>query len=111
VGDRNYLVDAGPSTCRRLGPTGVVSQSICAVFVTHMHSDYISDLISLVLLNVGNYQQRLPTAPTPVYGPVSVSDATNAAVSGMAGMFAALDVPVHEVIEPDYFQASSSHPL
>ena len=44
----NYLVDAGRGVVMRLVAAGVPVGQLDAVFVTHLHSDHITDLIDVI---------------------------------------------------------------
>ena len=68
VGDRSYLIDAGYGTLRKLVQSGVDVESLAAVFVTHMHSDHISDLFTLFLLGWGTGDHGI-LSPVQVFGP------------------------------------------
>ncbi|MFV0457870.1 MAG: MBL fold metallo-hydrolase [Actinomycetales bacterium] len=71
VGDRRYLVDAGPGAARRLGQAGIHPNSLDGVFITHMHNDHISDLFNLFwLVNPGNSYGTFEKT-VPIYGPGS----------------------------------------
>ncbi|WP_226995890.1 MBL fold metallo-hydrolase [Gordonia phthalatica] len=69
VGDRTYLVNAGPAATRRLGQAGIHPDSLSSVFVTHMHNDHIGDLFNLFwFANPGNSYGQF-TQPIQIYGP------------------------------------------
>lgn len=68
VGDRSYLVDAGYGTLRKFMQSGVPLQTLRGVFVTHLHSDHVSDLFNLFLLGWGTGRRGL-FAPVDVFGP------------------------------------------
>lgn len=71
IGDRTYVVDAGPSAARRLGMAGIHPDALSAVFVTHLHNDHLADLFNLFwLANPGNSYGHF-THTIPVYGPGS----------------------------------------
>jgi ribonuclease Z len=69
AGGAFILVDAGPGVVRNLGLQGLPLGSLSAVFLTHFHSDHISDLGELAFMSwaQGRVQGRLP-----VYGPKGV---------------------------------------
>lgn len=70
VGDRPYLVDAGPWSSRKLIQAGISADSLGGVFVTHMHSDHIADLVNVFWL-VGGTPSYTARGVVPVYGPGS----------------------------------------
>ncbi|WP_081437457.1 MBL fold metallo-hydrolase [Rhodococcus jostii] len=53
VGDRPYLIDAGPWSSRKLIQAGIAADSLGGVFVTHLHSDHIADLVNVFWLPGG----------------------------------------------------------
>ena len=72
VGDRAYLVDAGPGIVRRAAAaaerhdiTGLEAANLGRVFLTHLHSDHTTGLADLILAPwvLGR------TAPLEVFGP------------------------------------------
>lgn len=72
VGDRAYLVDAGPGIVRRAaaaaeryGMAGLEAANLGRVFLTHLHSDHTTGLADLILAPwvLGR------TAPLEVFGP------------------------------------------
>lgn len=50
VDDGWYLVDCGSGIGRQIRAAGLSLADLKGVFITHMHSDHIVDLASLVLL-------------------------------------------------------------
>jgi ribonuclease BN (tRNA processing enzyme) len=70
VGDAVYLVDAGQGTGRQLARAGLPLDRVRALFLTHLHSDHVADLVPLVLF--GLFERRDPAAaPIEVHGPGS----------------------------------------
>lgn len=65
AGDRVYLVDCGTGVTRQLRRARLLSR-LHQVFITHLHSDHVSDLFNLFLLG-WPILQRNP--PVQVYGP------------------------------------------
>lgn len=68
VGDRTYIVDAGSGVGHRLMLAGRPMHTVQAIFITHLHSDHVVDLGSLVLFGM----MGLPLAPRrriPIIGP------------------------------------------
>ncbi|MDT2004658.1 MBL fold metallo-hydrolase [Rhodococcus opacus] len=70
VGDRPYLIDAGPWSSRKLIQAGISADSLGGVFVTHMHSDHIADLFNVFWLPGGTPSYTFRNV-VPVYGPGS----------------------------------------
>lgn len=65
-----YLVDFGYGACRQLKLAGLDLGDLCAGFVTHLHSDHISDLANLLLY--GWYDNLEAVSRTvELYGPGS----------------------------------------
>ncbi|MCZ9337495.1 MBL fold metallo-hydrolase, partial [Streptomyces sp. TRM76130] len=70
VGDALYLVDFGYGACRQAKLAGLDLGRLRAGFVTHLHSDHIADLGSLLLY--GWYENlEAVTEPVRLYGPGS----------------------------------------
>jgi len=71
IGDQFLVFDTGPGSTRQLGLTGLNISAINALFLTHFHSDHISDLGELML-------QHWTTAgalePLQIYGPPGVEE-------------------------------------
>jgi ribonuclease Z len=69
AGDQVLVFDTGPGSTRQLALTGLNLGTINALFLTHYHSDHISDLGELMLQHwtaTGN------TEPLKIYGPPGV---------------------------------------
>jgi ribonuclease Z len=66
AGDETILVDCGRGVVMRLAGAGVVPIALSAVFLTHLHSDHISDLNDVITTH-----WIMSSAPTPlrVIGP------------------------------------------
>lgn len=65
VGDRYYLIDAGPGVSHRLAAAGVQPSQIQKIFITHLHFDHTAGLASLF-----GYAWMKRTGRTmDVYGP------------------------------------------
>lgn len=62
---RAFLVDCGSGTTQRLVGAGSRGAALDAVFLTHLHSDHIVDLLQLIL---SSWHQGRPR-PQFVYGP------------------------------------------
>jgi ribonuclease BN (tRNA processing enzyme) len=68
VGDAVYLVDCGQGAGRQLARAGLSLDRLRAVFLTHLHSDHVVDLPSLLLF--GLFERTDPDAPPiAVHGP------------------------------------------
>jgi ribonuclease BN (tRNA processing enzyme) len=68
VGDAVYLVDCGQGAGRQLARAGLPIDRLRAVFLTHLHSDHVVDLPSLLLFAL--FERRDPAAPPiAVHGP------------------------------------------
>jgi ribonuclease Z len=71
AGDQLLVFDTGPGSTRRLALTGLNLSSINALFLTHYHSDHISDLGELMLQH---WTGTGTTEPLQIYGPPGVED-------------------------------------
>ncbi|MEU0650489.1 MBL fold metallo-hydrolase [Streptomyces umbrinus] len=77
VGDRYYLIDAGDGVGHRLRASGLGSpgklvgplDTLNGIFLTHLHSDHISDVNNLLSLGMSNGVPRNERLPIPVWGP------------------------------------------
>ncbi|MFB8771294.1 MBL fold metallo-hydrolase [Streptomyces broussonetiae] len=69
VDGRAYLVDCGPGSFGRFAEAWLTPDQLEAVFLTHLHSDHLSDLWPLLWLRFGGFQSL--TGPVHVYGPGS----------------------------------------
>lgn len=68
IGKTNILVDCGPGTLRQLEKTKHSYKDIDLVFITHFHSDHISDLDALVFARKRDqYYQKVK--PIKIIGP------------------------------------------
>jgi ribonuclease BN (tRNA processing enzyme) len=63
-----YLIDAGDGVARRLAKAGIKFTDIGVIFITHVHSDHISGLGTLMALERHHGRQD----PIDVYGPHGV---------------------------------------
>lgn len=68
----NLLVDAGRGVLMRLAAAGLSVAQLNAVFLTHLHSDHITDLGDLVTTR---WITSFAPSPLPVYGPVGTAKA------------------------------------
>jgi len=71
AGDQMMVFDAGPGSTRQLLLTGLNPSAITGLFLTHYHSDHISDLGELMLQHWANAGA---TKPMDVYGPTGVEE-------------------------------------
>lgn len=68
VGDAVYLVDCGQGAGRQLARAGLPIDRLRAVFLTHLHSDHVVDLPTLLLF--GLFERRDTAGPpVAVHGP------------------------------------------
>lgn len=65
VGDRYYLIDAGPSVSHRLAASGVQPAQIQKIFLTHLHFDHTAGIASLF----GFAWMKRNVKAMDVYGP------------------------------------------
>ncbi len=70
AGDRLFVVDSGSGSSRNLTAMGLPIGTTEAVFLTHYHSDHISDLGELMMQR---WVVGTNTAPLPIYGPAGVA--------------------------------------
>ena len=52
VATRHFLVDAGRGVLMRLAAAGLGAGDLAAVFITHLHSDHITDLNDVITLSL-----------------------------------------------------------
>lgn len=71
AGDQMLVFDTGPGSTRKLALTGLSISSANALFLTHFHSDHISDLGELMLQH---WTGTGTTEPLHIYGPPGVED-------------------------------------
>lgn len=71
AGDQMLVFDTGPGSTRQLALTGLGISSVNALFLTHFHSDHISDLGELMLQH---WTGTGTTEPLHIYGPPGVED-------------------------------------
>ncbi|MGP4002941.1 MBL fold metallo-hydrolase [Streptomyces sp. 8N706] len=67
VDGRAYMVDFGHGAFVQYARAGLTMADLEAAYVTHLHSDHLADLYSLLWLRFGGYQP-LP-GPLDIYGP------------------------------------------
>ncbi len=71
AGDQMLVFDTGPGSTRKLALTGLNISSVNALFLTHFHSDHISDLGELMLQH---WTGTGTTEPLKIYGPPGVEE-------------------------------------
>lgn len=71
AGDQVLVFDTGPGSTRKLLLTGLNVSSVNALFLTHYHSDHISDLGELMLQH---WTGAGATEPLKIYGPTGVEE-------------------------------------
>ena len=81
AGATRLLVDAGRGVCMRLVAAGVFPLMLDAVFVTHMHSDHISDLNDVITTR---WVMSPVPLPLTIYGPPGLREC----VDGLLAMLA-----------------------
>ncbi|NDJ61611.1 MAG: MBL fold metallo-hydrolase [Chloroflexi bacterium] len=69
AGDQVLVFDTGPGSTRKLALTGLGIGSVNALFLTHYHSDHISDLGEFMLQH---WTGTGATEPLKIYGPPGV---------------------------------------
>lgn len=68
VGDRWYLVDCGDGAGHQAKAAGLEMADLCGIFLTHMHSDHLVDLPSVMLFGAFELKNRV-SGPIPIVGP------------------------------------------
>lgn len=68
VGDRWYLVDCGDGAGHQAKAAGLSMVDLGGIFLTHMHSDHLVDLPSLVLFGAFELKSKVG-GPIPIVGP------------------------------------------
>lgn len=71
AGDQILVFDTGPGSTRQLALTGLNISSVNALFLTHYHSDHISDLGEFMLQH---WTFTGVTEPLKIYGPTGVEE-------------------------------------
>ena len=71
AGDQMLVFDTGPGSTRQLALTGLNISSVNALFLTHFHSDHISDLGEFMLQH---WTGTGVTEPLKIYGPPGVEE-------------------------------------
>ncbi len=78
AGDQILVFDTGPGSTRKLLLTGINVSSVNALFLTHYHSDHISDLGEFMLQH---WTVSGATEPLKVYGPTGVEEVVDGFLS------------------------------
>lgn len=71
AGDQMLVFDTGPGSTRQLALTGLNISAVNALFLTHYHSDHISDLGEFMLQH---WTSTGVTEPLQIYGPPGVEE-------------------------------------
>ena len=71
AGDQMLVFDTGPGSTRQLALTGLSISSVNALFLTHYHSDHISDLGEFMLQH---WTGTGTVEPLHIYGPPGVEE-------------------------------------
>jgi ribonuclease Z len=71
AGDQFLVFDTGPGSTRQLALTGLNISSVRALFLTHFHSDHISDLGEFMLQH---WTMSGASEPLNIYGPPGVDE-------------------------------------
>lgn len=71
VDGRPYLIDCGIGTMRRMLDSGVPSQTIATIFLTHLHPDHALGLVDVLANDFLNVDFGVPETPRQfnIYGP------------------------------------------
>ena len=67
AGDEHYLVDAGRGVLMRMAALGLGASNLAAVFLTHLHSDHITDLNDVITTR---WITTFEPTPLTIVGPV-----------------------------------------
>lgn len=70
VGDRAYLIDAGPGVSHQLAKAGLQPVDVNKIFLTHLHFDHVQGLAALLGFN----WVRRSDDKVDIYGPPATSD-------------------------------------
>jgi len=79
VDGRPYLIDCGIGTARRLAQAGVASETIGAIFLTHLHPDHALGLAPVLADAFANRDQQDAIRPLAIYGPPATRALVDAA--------------------------------
>lgn len=98
VGDRVYLVDAGPGVSHELIEAGIQAKDIDRVFITHLHFDHFGGLASLL----GFVWVQDANRKIDIYGPPATAAFVDAGVrylSNVLDLYAAQRAPTPSISE------------
>jgi ribonuclease Z len=79
-GGETILVDCGPGVMRRIYELNIQPAHIATVFITHLHSDHITDFADLMVSGWTRGRQR----PLKVYGPEGTREAVDGFLAALA---------------------------
>lgn len=97
AGGKTYLFDAGRAVGLRLAAAGAAWSMLDGVFLTHLHSDHITDLNDAI---TGRWVTSLATNPLPLWGPDGTSDVVDG-IFAMLGPDIRYRVAHHDDIDPE----------
>jgi ribonuclease Z len=81
AGGQTFLFDAGRAVGLRLTAAGVVAPMLTTVFVTHLHSDHITDLNDVI---TSRWVMSPEPNPIPIIGPVGTAGVVDAILAMLA---------------------------
>src|SRR4051794_1679066 len=79
--DQHLLVDAGRGVLMRLAAVGLGAQHLAAVFLTHLHSDHITDLNDVI---TSRWVMSFTPAPLTIVGPVGTRQVVEHLLAALA---------------------------
>lgn len=92
INDKAYLVDFGSGAFRQLRTAGIKPGSEAALFITHLHSDHVIDLPSLLMYDPS--ARKRAKAAMKIFGPGSRGDLPPVAGSATEDMVIHPENPV-----------------
>jgi ribonuclease BN (tRNA processing enzyme) len=105
VDGRAYLIDCGIGTMRRMLDAGVPSQTVEAIFITHLHPDHALGLVDVLASDFLNVDFGVPGTPGEfnIYGPPETPALVSAAYDYIKipyGVFAAEPLGASRLVNP-----------
>jgi ribonuclease BN (tRNA processing enzyme) len=79
VNGREYLIDCGIGTARRLVEAGIDSKQIKTIFFTHLHADHDMGLVDVMANDFFNGGSAARAGPFAIYGPPQTRQLVDAA--------------------------------